>query len=239
MKRRDKDKSPVQNQSISSFEPSRLIGYRDKSGLTAVWSEREESPYLPDGDSTEDISYRYSEGNVLANSSGPDTWFGVDHVDNYPSQRRRQQYERLWRIDQYLDIDPGNRSLGIEAAHYADPDIELECISTDEIFKYRLADACVQQMELPPLVRKEVLNRASSRDHRRYNRLGGLEGAIIGYSMKALAKDQQRSSIMQLKCSEWWSVIHQFAETTRVTGTTGRTFRQLTEYVDDRYKRDE
>lgn len=235
----DSNTSSAQNHSLSESGPSLLTGYRTENGLTAVWSELGESSNLSGGNGVDDNSYRYSEGQVLASSSDLGSWFGADHVDSQLSRRRRKLYKRLWRIDQGLDIDPSDRSLGIEAAHYADPDVDFECITSDDIFIYRFADACVQQMELPRSVRKEVLNRASGRDHRRFNRLGGLEGAIIGYSMMALAKGRQHSSIMQLKCSEWWSMIHQLAETTGVTGTTGRTFRQLTEYVDDQYKGNE
>lgn len=236
MKRYDSEKSSVQYQSTPASGPSLLTGYRQEDGLTAVWSAFEASSYLPDDNNTEDNSYHYSEGQILASSSDLGSWFGVDHVDSHSSRRRRQLYERLWRIDQGLDIDPGNRSLGIEAGHYADPNVELESITSADILNYRMADACAQQMELPPLVRNKVLYLASNRDHRRFNRLGGLEGAMVGYCIKGLAEFQGCSSVMELKDSAWWPVIQEFAEDIRITGATGRQFRQLTEYVDDRCK---
>jgi len=230
------NKSPVRNQSISVLDPSQLTGYREKGGLTAVWSECEESPYLPDEDSTEDNSYQYAEGRVLANSSDQGTWFGVDHVENYPSRRRRQLYERLWRIDQGLDIDPSNRSLGIEAGHYADPNVDIESVTSHDIFKYGRADACVQQMELPRFVQNRVLYLISNQSLRRFNRFGGLEGAIIGYTIRALAEYREMSDVAQLRGSTWWSPIKEFADHLGIVGTTGRKFGQLIDYVQNQHE---
>lgn len=238
MKDHKYNKPSVWCKPVSGVQPSRLTGYRQKNGLTAVWLESKESSYFHDESGIEDKSYRHSEGQVLSNTSGRKTWFGVNHVESYPSQRRRQRYERLWRIDQGLDIDPSDRSLGIEAAHYADPNVCFESTTSDDIFVYRLADACVQQMELPPLVRNKVYSLTSRQDHRAFNRFGGLRGAIVGYCIRSLAEFQGCTTVMALKDSLWWSVVEEFAENIQITGATGRQFRQLTEYVDEQYNGD-
>lgn len=239
MKEYNHNKSPVWCQPVSGIQPSQLTGYRQKNGLTAVWSQSEESCCFHDESGIEDNSYRYAEGQVFSGSSGPKTWFGVNHVESYPSQRRRQRYDRLWRIDQGLDIDPSDRSLGIEAAHYADPNVCFGSTTSDDIFVYRLADACVQQMELPSLVRNKVFTLTSRQDHRAFNRFGGLSGAIVGYCIRSLAEFQGCSSVMELKDSLWWPVVEEFAEDIQITGATGRQFRQMTEYVDEQYNGDE
>lgn len=236
MKRYDQNKPSVQHKQISVSEPSRLTGYRQKSGLTAVWSECEETTYLPDEDCTEDNSYRYAEGQVLANSLDQETWFGVDHVENYPSRRRRQLFERLWRIDIGLDIDPSDRSLGIEAGHYADSNVKIESVSSHDLFVHGRADACIQQMRLPRFVQDRVLYLITSQSLKCFNRLGGLEGAIIGYSLKALAEYREMSDVTQLKDSGWWSPVQEFAEHLGITGTTGRQFRQLVDYIQNQYE---
>lgn len=230
----NRNKSSVQHLS----EPSKLTGYRQKNGLTAVWFESEESLYLPDEDSTEENFYRYAEGQVLANSSDQGTWFGVNHVENYPSQRRRQQYERLWRIDQGLDIDPSDRSLGIEAGHYADSNVVIESVSSHDLFAYSRADACIQQMELPQFVRDRVVYLITNQSLKRFNRFGGLEGAIVGYSIKALAEYREMSNVTQLKDSLWWSPIEEFAKHLGIIGATGRQFGQLINYIQDRHEGD-
>jgi len=236
MKRYDKNKSSVQYQSSSTSGPSLLTGYRQEDGLTAVWSVFEESSHLPNNNNTEDNSYRYSEGQVLASSSDLGSWFGVDHVDCHPSRRRKQLYERLWRIDQGLDIDPSNRSLGSEAGHYADPNVDIDSTTSYDIFKYGRADACVQQMDLPRFVQNRVLYLISNQSLKRFNHFGGLEGAIIGCTIRALAEHREMSDVTQVKDSTWWSPIEEFADHLGVVGTTGRKFGQLIDYVQDQYE---
>lgn len=236
MIRYDPDKSSVQYQSTPASGPSLLTGYRQEDGLTAVWSAFEPSSHLPDDNNTEDNSYHYSEGQILASSSDLGSWFGVDHVDSYPSRRLRQLYERLWRIDQGLDIDPSNRSFCVEAGHYADPNVDIESVTSHDIFTYGRADTCVQQMELPRFVQNRVLYLISNQSLKRFNRFGGLEGAIIGYTIRALAEYREMSDVAQLKDSAWWSPIEEFADHLGITGATGRKFGQLVDHIQNRHE---
>ena len=231
MSKYKRSKSSVQYQSTPVSTPSLLTGYRQEDGLTAVWSAFEEPSRLPDDNNTEDNSYRYPEGQVLSNSSDLGSWFGVNHVDSNLSRRRKQLYERLWRIDQGLDIDPSDRSLGVEAGHYADPNVEIESVTNHDMFKYGRADACVQHIELPQFVQNRVLYLISNQSLKRFNRFGGLEGAIIGYSIRALAEYYKMSDVTQLKGSDWWPPIEEFAGHLGIRGATGRQFGQLIDYI--------
>jgi hypothetical protein len=180
--------------------------------------------------------YRYPDGNVCPELIGVDTWFGADEVaDDCPSRRKRM-YRRLWRLDMGLDIDPANRELGIEAGHYADETVDVEVVSTHDLYSFHQADACLQQLELPTPVRECALWRIRHTSLKQYNRHGGLSGAIISIGLQTLAEYQNRSSITELKETAWWAHFEDLADILSVRGATGRTFRQLIEYTQEQYR---
>lgn len=179
--------------------------------------------------------YRHPDGSVCPELIGVDTWFGADEVADDCPQRRKRLYRRLWRLDMGLDINPANRALGIEAGHYADEAVDVEVVSTYDLYSFHRADACLQQLELPTPVRKCALWRIQHTSLERYNRHGGLSGAIISIGLQTLAEYQDRARITDLKETAWWEHFENLADTLSVKGATGRTFRQLIEYAQEQY----
>jgi len=220
---------------VSTSKPSLLTSYSRQDDCVAVWAGFERFPAQSDIDGVERTSYRHSEGQVLSGSLSSETSFSVDDLGSNVSNRRIQLYERLWRIDNGLDVDPGEQGLfGAEVGHYADSAINIESTSYD-MFKHGRADACVQHIGLPQTVRQRVLYLINNRSLRRFNRLGGLEGAIVGYSIKALAEHENVYDVRNID-ETLLKQSRRLADQLGIAGTTGRQFRQLIDYIQEQHE---
>lgn len=164
------------------------------------------------------------------------TWFAADDLDENTPERRRKLFQRIWRIDRGLDIDPSDSSLGADISDYADSTVNTEIISNFARFKHHLADTCLQQLEVPEFVRNHVLHLIHNYDLMDFNRYGGIDGAIVGYTMKALAEFHSLRSVKDLKNTPWWSDIKSLADEFGIIGATGRQFRQLIGHVEGKHE---
>jgi len=228
-----------QDTTVSASKPSLLTSYRREYDCVAVWAGFERFPAQSDIDGVEQTSYRHSELQVLSGSLSTKTSFNVAESTTNETSRsrcRKQLYERLWRIDQGLDIDPSEQSLfGVEAGHYADSAVDIESTTSYDLFKYGRTEACVQQLELPQPIQRRVLYLISNRSLKCFNRFGGLAAAIVGYSILSLAEHHNLSDVRDLEDEDednsWMSRIKELADHLGIIGATSRTYRRLIDYV--------
>ncbi|TKX72628.1 hypothetical protein EXE46_15550 [Halorubrum sp. GN11_10-6_MGM] len=202
---------------------------------TGAWPEPQAAENPQAEIDAEGEHYEQTGGQLLLGERVSITWFGADDVPDHLSERRCQLHERIWRVDRGLDIDPSDSSLGTEVGHYADSTVDTEIVSNFSRFKNHLADTCLQQLEVPEFVRNHVLYLIHNRDLVGFNRYGGVDGAIVGLTMEALADFHDLDTVADLKETSWWSDIESLADEFGIVGATGRTFRQLIAHVEDEY----
>lgn len=181
-------------------------------------------------------NYKHTGGQLLSAEQVSETSFPADDVPAKLSERRKQLLQRIWRVDRGLDVDPGDATLGAEVGHYADSTVDTEIVSSFDRFKHHLADTCLQQMELPQSVRDHVLHLIDNRPLRRFNRHGGIDGAIVGLTMRTLAGHLNLQKVADLEDTDWWPRIRSIADELKdVMGTIERTFGQIIELVEKDY----
>lgn len=183
--------------------------------------------------------YEHNGGQLLLGEKISMTWFAADDLDENASERRRQLFQRMWRIDRGLDIDPSDSSLGADLSDYADSSVNTEIVSNFARFKHHLADSCLQQLEVPEYVRNHVLYLIHNRELRGYNHYGGIDGAIVGFIMEALAEFRDLRKVADLKETPWWPDIRSLADAFGIIGVTERQFRQLIDHVEGEYEHGE
>lgn len=201
-----------------------------------LWSDPQAAEN-PQADVDQKGSYfQHTGGQLLSAELVSETSFPADDVPDGLPERRKQLLRRIWLIDSGLDVDPGDSTLGAEVYHYADSTVDTEIISSFDRFKHDLADTCLQQMDLPQSVRDHVLHLIDNRPLRKFNRHGGIDGAIVGLTMKTLAGHLGLQEVADLEDTVWWPRIRSIAdELEEVMGATGRTFRQLIRLVQKDY----
>lgn len=181
--------------------------------------------------------YEYTGGQSVSRKRAFETSFHVDDIPDKFPKRREQLFERIWRVDGGRDVDPGDPKFGAEVGHYADSTVDTEFITTFDRFKYHLSDTSLQRLELPRLVRDHSLYLINNCQLREFNSYGGVDGAIIGLTMKTLAGHLGLQKVADLEDTVWWSRIRSIAnELEGVMGATGRTFRQLITHVEEDYE---
>lgn len=180
--------------------------------------------------------YEHNSGQLLLGEKISMTWFAADDLDENASEQRRQLFQRIWRIDRGKHIDPSDSSLGADLSGYADSSVDTEIVSNFAQFKHHLADTCLQQLEVPECVRNHVLYLIHKRDLVDFNRYGGVNGAIVGFTIEALAGFRSLRMVADLKDTPWWPDIKSLADEFGIIGATGRQFRQLVDHVEENYE---
>ncbi|WP_158055881.1 hypothetical protein [Halorussus halophilus] len=152
------------------------------------------------------------------------------------SYQRKEKFERFWRLDNGLDIDPTNPKLGVDAGYYSDK-YATTGESDDPLARenHRRADAICQSLELPSEVCNRVFNLVQNTDKKCFNRHGGIDAGILGFSVLALCEYFGFSQLDEIRNTEYWSDVEETADELGVRGTSGRQFRNLIDYIDERF----
>lgn len=87
--------------------------------------------------------------------------------------------------------------------------------------QYRRYDTILSQLEIPKIERQTVLRRALNEDLRRFNRHGGVEGALLGLALFELFDDPDNA-----KDSSYADLARE-----KLPGLSDRSIRKLIEYV--------
>ena len=203
---------------------------------TSAWSDPKGAENPAAAVDAKGNHYEHNGGQLLLGEKISMTWFAADDLDENASKRCRQLFQRIWRIDRGLDIDPSDSSLGADLSDYADSSVNTEIVSNFARFKHHLADTCLQQLEVPEYVRNHVLYLIHSRDIVEFNHYGGINGAIVGFTIEALAEFRSLRTVADLKDTAWWPDIKSLADEFGIIGATGRQFRQLIEHVEEKHE---
>lgn len=181
--------------------------------------------------------YRHSSyASVPAEMARSQTTFAADHDYEwlcYPD-RRRDELRRMFYLDQGMDINPSDPKFGPEAHHYAESEAPLQVIETTERLHYHKAEAFYQQIGLPEELRDRALGRIVWENLDQFNHYGGIDGAIIGFAMQVLVNHLGFSDLDEVRETDWWPMLEDYADETGVYGATGRTFRQLLDHMRDK-----
>lgn len=183
--------------------------------------------------------FEISGGQLSLGKTVSETWFAANDLNvdiQELESRHKQQIQRMWLIDGGQDVNPSDPSLGAEAGHYADSTVNMEVVSNFDQFKNHLADTCLQQLEAPKYVRSRVLHLIHSRDIVEFNQYGGINGAIVGLTMEALAEFYSLRTVAEIKDTPWWPDLRSLADEFGIIGATGRQFRQLMDHVEENYE---
>ena len=202
---------------------------------TSAWSDPKGAGNPAAAVDAKENHYEHNSGQLLLGEKISMTWFAADDLDENASEQRRQLFQRIWRIDRGQDIDPSDPSLGDDLDDYADSSVNTEIVSSFARYKHRLADTCLQQLEVPEWVRNQVLYLIHKRDLVEFNRYGGINGAIVGFTIEALAEFRSLG-LEGLKESPWWPDIKSLADEFDIIGATGRQFRQLVDHIKENYE---
>ena len=162
--------------------------------------------------------YEHDGGQLMLGEKISMTWFAADDLDENATEQRRQLFQRMWRIDRGLDIDPSDSSLGADLSDYADSSVNTEIVSNFARFKHHLADTCLQQLEVPECVRNHVLYLIHKRNLVKFNQYGGVNGAIVGLTIEALAEFHSLRTVAEIKDTPWWSDIKSLADEFGIVG---------------------